>query len=78
MSLIRINGMEYDSTQLTDAAKVPLAHIQIIDAELARLNAQIAIHKTARLAYERGLADALKQMEEGVAVQPPADGGKSS
>lgn len=75
MPIIKINDKDYDTAHLTDAAKVPLAHIQIIDAELARLNAQIAIHKTARLAYERGLADALKQMEEGVAVQTPADGG---
>lgn len=65
MPIIKINDKEYDTATLTDAVKVPLAHIQMIDAELARLNAQIAIHKTARLAYERGLAEALKQQDEG-------------
>lgn len=64
MPIIKINDKEYDTEKLTDAAKVPILHIQMIDAELIRLNAQIAIHRTARLAYERGLAEALKQMEE--------------
>jgi hypothetical protein len=64
MPIIKINDKDYDTEKLTDAAKVPILHIQMIDAELIRLNAQIAIHRTARLAYERGLAEALKQMEE--------------
>ena len=72
MPIIKINHKDYDTEKLSEAVKVPLMHIQIIDAELVRLNAQIAIHRTARLAYERGLAEALEKDGAAAAVSTEA------
>ena len=80
MPKIKINDKEYDTEKLPEAARVPLFHLQMIDAELLRLNGQIAIHKTARLAYERGLAEALVKMEQeasGAAAQVPVSDGST-
>lgn len=64
MNSVVINGKSYELSTLPESARIPMFHMQMIDAELLRLNGQIAIHKTARLAYERGLADALAKMEQ--------------
>lgn len=63
MPKIKINDKEYDTENLPEAARVPLFHIQMIDGELMRLNGQMAIYRTARLAYERGLTEALEKWE---------------
>ncbi|MGZ5051291.1 MAG: DUF6447 family protein [Methylobacter sp.] len=62
MATIKINDKEYDLDQLSDQAKEQLASIRFVDEELQRLNAQVAVLQTARLAYAKALNDALEQM----------------
>jgi iron-sulfur cluster repair protein YtfE (RIC family) len=57
---ININGTSYASANLTDAAKQQAINIQVVDAELARLQQQAAIAQTARNAYVAALLDAVK------------------
>ena len=52
---ITIDGTEYDLDALSDSAKSQLAHIQMTDQEIARLQQQLAITQTARQAYARAL-----------------------
>jgi hypothetical protein len=78
MPKIKINDKEYDTETLPEAARVPLFHLQMIDAELLRLNGQIAIHKTARMAYERGLAEALAKMEQAASAPAGSVGGAAA
>lgn len=59
MTMIRIDGQEYDSDQLSVAAKEQLQSLHFVDTELARLNGQIAVFQTARVAYAKGLREAL-------------------
>jgi len=57
MAIITIDGKEYEFDQLSNEVKNQLASLQFVDAELQRLNAQIAVFQTARTTY----ANALKQ-----------------
>lgn len=57
MTTITIDNQNYELETLSDEAKNQLVSLQFVDAELQRLNAQIAVYQTARLAY----ADALKK-----------------
>ncbi|PVX82149.1 DUF6447 family protein [Paraburkholderia unamae] len=59
MSTIIIDDIAYDLTALSEAAKQQLTNVQAADAEIQRLQAQLAIATTARAAYARALKNAL-------------------
>ena len=54
-----IDDKEYDLDLLSDEAKGQLVSLQFVDSELQRLNNQIAVLKTARVAYIKALNEAL-------------------
>jgi hypothetical protein len=56
---ISINGKTFASADLGDAARVQVKNIQVVDAEIARLQLQLAIAQTARNAYAGALTAAL-------------------
>lgn len=60
MQMIRIDGKEFDFDALPDEARKQIQSLQFVDAELTRLNAQIAVFKTARLAYVKALNQTLQ------------------
>lgn len=55
MSTITIDDIAYEFTALSDAAKQQLTNVQVTDAEIQRLQAQLAIATTARAAYAHAL-----------------------
>ena len=57
---ITINGTSYAAENLSEAAKTQAANVQVVDAELARLQQQVAIAQTARNTYVAALIDAVK------------------
>jgi hypothetical protein len=57
---ITINGTSYASENLNDVAKMQAMNVQVVDAELARLQQQVAIAQTARNTYVAALIDAVK------------------
>ena len=59
MSTITIDNPEYDLDSLSDDAKSQLQMLQFSDQEISRLNAQLAIVQTARMAYSKALMAAL-------------------
>ena len=59
MSMIKIDEKEYEFDLLSSAAKQQLLSLQFVDGELQRLNAQIAVLQTARMAYAKALNEAL-------------------
>ena len=59
MTTITIDNKEYDLNALSDQAKAELISMNFVDAELERLNAQIAVYQTARVAYGRALKELL-------------------
>ena len=60
MPTIKINNQDYDTDTLPEAAKQQLQMLALTDAEIKRLQAQLAIAQTARNAYARALAEAVK------------------
>jgi hypothetical protein len=64
MPTIKIDGKDYDTDQLSTDAKNQLGMLQFVDAELQRLNAQIAALQTARGAYAKALQAALPSVLE--------------
>ena len=59
MPNIKIDNVDYDTTNLSDDAKAQLVSLQFCDQELARLQAQTAALQTARMAYAKALQAAL-------------------
>jgi hypothetical protein len=59
MPTIKIDDKTYDVSTLTDEAKSQLASIKFVDSEIARLEANVAALRTARMAYSKALIEAL-------------------
>ncbi|GLQ17213.1 DUF6447 family protein [Maritalea porphyrae] len=55
INTITIDGKEFNLADLSDQAKSQLGNLQAADAEISRLNAQLAIAQTARNAYAQVL-----------------------
>ena len=67
MANITIDGKEYDVDKLSDEVKGQLGALQFSDAEIQRLQAQLAMMQTSRGAYANALKTAL---EKGNAAAP--------
>lgn len=52
---ITVNGKQYAIDDLSESAKAQLVNIRVVDQEIARLEALLAITKTARAAYVQKL-----------------------
>lgn len=57
---ITINNQDYAVADLSEAAKAQIANIQIADAEIVRLQQQLALAQTARNAYAAALIAAVE------------------
>ena len=55
MTTLHFNGQSYVVDTLPDAARAHVTSLQFVDAELARLSAQVAAYQTARNAYAQAL-----------------------
>lgn len=70
MVTLVVNGTNYDMDKLSEEAKAQVVSLQFVDAELVRLNAQIAVYQTARNGYINALKPHLEALgEETVKVQ---------
>lgn len=52
---IEIDGEKFDATDMNDQAKELLQSIQYVDGMLVKLNNQLAIYDTAKIAYANAL-----------------------
>ncbi len=68
MSKITIDNVEYNTDNLSDEAKQHLQMLQITEQEMSRLNAQLAIAQTARIAYANALKQALPVSTDGLVM----------
>lgn len=67
---ITINGTNYASAKFSDAARAQVVNVQVVDAELARLQQQLAIAQTARNAYVYALTAEIKAPAADAAAKP--------
>tara|TARA_B100000579_G_C22380150_1_gene642396 strand:- start:279 stop:461 length:183 start_codon:yes stop_codon:yes gene_type:complete len=59
MANIKIDDKEYNIDDLSPTAKEQLASIQFAQAEIKKLEGQIAVYKTANAAYTAALKEEL-------------------
>ena len=59
MATITIDGTEYDTDKLSEAAKAQVVSLQFVQKEIQRLEAQIAVYKTAEAGYAKALQNEL-------------------
>lgn len=64
MATLTINDKSYDIDKLPPEARAQMLSIQFVDAEIARMNASIAVMQTARIAYMNALGPHLTAANE--------------
>ena len=67
---LTFNGTQYATAKLTDEARAQIANVQLVDAEIARLQQRLAIAQTARNAYVAALSEALRDRSAASADKP--------
>ncbi|OPK04601.1 DUF6447 family protein (plasmid) [Pseudomonas canadensis] len=72
MPILTLNGKDYDVNQLSDVARAQVTNIQVVDAEISRLQQQLAIAQTARNAYVAALMAAVESAEAPSAPGTPS------
>ena len=63
MDTVKINEKEYNLDDLSDDTKSNIKSLAYVQAEIKRLEAQIAVHKTAQAAYAKNIEEAVKETE---------------
>ena len=63
METVKINEKEYNLDDLSDDTKSTIKSLAYVQAEIKRLEAKIAIHKTAQAAYAKVIEEAVKENE---------------
>ena len=58
---ITIDDKDYNLDDLSDECKTEIQSLQFCDTEIVRLNAKLAVAGTARIAYQRAVAELLPE-----------------
>ena len=61
MATITIDGNDYDIDSLSDKAKEQVASLQFVQNEIKRTEANLAVMKTASVAYSTALKNELNK-----------------
>lgn len=59
MALIKIDNKDYDTDKLSEDARKQLVNLRLTDQEIQRVQMQLAIAQTARIAYAKALQASL-------------------
>tara|TARA_E500000331_G_C16896557_1_gene557082 strand:- start:160 stop:345 length:186 start_codon:yes stop_codon:yes gene_type:complete len=60
MAKITIDEKEYETDDLSDTAKANIASLQFVKNEIIKLNAQLAVYKTAEISYSKAVKENLE------------------
>lgn len=71
MATIKIDGQDYETEALPPAARQQLEMIQFAEAEINRVQAHIAVLKTAQMAYGRAFREAVQKAASEAAQAAP-------
>ena len=64
MPKITIDDIEYNTEDLSDNGKAQLASLQFLEAQMQKLNSEIAVYQTARIAYVNELKKELDEVKD--------------
>ena len=62
MPKITVDGIEYNTEDLTDNGKAQLASLQFLEVQLNKLNGELAVYQTAKNAYVNALKEELEKL----------------
>ena len=63
MPKITVDGIEYNTEDLTDNGKAQVASLQFLEAQMAKLRSEIAVYETAKRGYIAALKSELDKAE---------------
>jgi len=63
MPKVNVDGLEYNTEDFSDNAKAQFASLQFLEAQMKKIQAEIAVYKTARHTYLTELKKELEQTE---------------
>ena len=55
MPVITVDGIEYNTEDLSENGKAQLASLQFLEVQMKKLNAEISVYQTARNSYVAAL-----------------------
>lgn len=61
MPKITVDGIEYNTEDLSDNGKAQLASLQFLEVQMSRLKSEIAVYQTARASYVAALKAELEE-----------------
>ena len=61
MPKITVDGIEYNTEDLTDNGKAQLASLQFLEVQLNKLRSELAVYQTAKNAYVNALKTELEK-----------------
>ena len=64
MPKITVDGVEYNTEDLSDNGKAQLASLQFLEVQLNKLSNEIAVYQTAKNAYIAALKPELEKLDE--------------
>lgn len=63
MPKINVDGVEYNTEDLSDNGKAQLASLQFLQVQMQKLNNEIAVYQTAKNSYIAALKTELEKQE---------------
>ena len=63
MPKINVDGVEYNTEDLSDNGKAQLASLQFLEVQMQKLNNEIAVYQTAENSYIAALKTELEKQE---------------
>jgi hypothetical protein len=63
MPKITIDGIEYNTEDLTDNGKAQLASLQFLEAQMSKLKSEVAVYQTARNLYMQALKNDVEKTD---------------
>ena len=64
MPKITVDGIDYNTEDLTDIGKAQLASLQFLEVQMKKLQSEIAVFQTAKAAYIAALKAELEKSAE--------------
>jgi hypothetical protein len=64
MPKITVDGIEYNTEDLTDNGKAQLASLQFLEVQMNKLRNEIAVFQTAKAAYLQALKTELEPLKD--------------
>lgn len=64
MPKINVDGVEYNTEDLSDNGKAQLASLQFLEVQMQKLNNEIAVYQTAKNSYVAALKVELDKQEK--------------